>query len=81
MGRPLIAIGLDAADPHLIEEWMAAGHLPRLQELREGGVYQRLRTFEYYRAETPSKHSGYTLTPRKRRRQRPVTPRKRSQSV
>ena len=53
MGRPLIAIGLDAADPHLIEEWMAAGHLPRLQELREGGVYQRLRTFEYYRAETP----------------------------
>ncbi|MEM1293377.1 MAG: nucleotide pyrophosphatase, partial [Cyanobacteria bacterium P01_H01_bin.162] len=53
MVRPLMAIGLDAADPHLIEEWMAAGYLPRLQELQERGTYQRLRTFEYYRAETP----------------------------
>ncbi|MBE9182378.1 alkaline phosphatase family protein [Oculatella sp. LEGE 06141] len=53
MKKPVIAIGLDAADPQLIETWMAQGYLKNLRQLRERGAYARLRTFEWYRAETP----------------------------
>ncbi|MCA1992685.1 MAG: alkaline phosphatase family protein [Coleofasciculus sp. S288] len=53
MKNPVIAIGLDAAPPALIEKWMSQGHLKNLCRLREQGAYGRLRTFEYYRAETP----------------------------
>ncbi|MBE9181754.1 alkaline phosphatase family protein [Oculatella sp. LEGE 06141] len=51
--RPVIAIGLDAADPRLIETWMAQGHLKNLRRLRDEGAYARLKSFDYYRAETP----------------------------
>ncbi|MEB3830224.1 alkaline phosphatase family protein [Phormidium sp. CCY1219] len=53
MTHPVIAIGLDAADPKIIEEWMSQGHLKNLRRLRDEGAYGRLRTFDYYRAETP----------------------------
>jgi predicted AlkP superfamily phosphohydrolase/phosphomutase len=53
MKTPVIAIGLDAADPTLIERWMAEGHLPTLSRLRQQGVYTRLNNIEYYKAETP----------------------------
>ncbi len=53
MKTPVIAIGLDAADPDLLDEWMAAGHLPNLSRLRSAGVYGRLDNMEYYKAETP----------------------------
>jgi predicted AlkP superfamily phosphohydrolase/phosphomutase len=53
METPVIAIGLDAADPNLIEKWMEQGYLPNLSRLRKSGTYGRLKTFEYYRAETP----------------------------
>ena len=53
MKNPVIAIGLDAAEPSLVEKWMADGHLPNLQRLRDQGAYTRLNNFEYYRAETP----------------------------
>ncbi|MEM9217437.1 MAG: alkaline phosphatase family protein [Cyanobacteria bacterium P01_F01_bin.150] len=53
MGYPLVAIGLDAADPKLIEQWMEQGKLPNLALLKQQGAYGRLKTFEYYRAETP----------------------------
>src|SRR5688572_23346468 len=53
MKTPVVAIGLDAADPELLEAWMAAGHLPNLRKLREQGGYGRLRNLEYYKAETP----------------------------
>ena len=53
MGKPVIAIGLDAADPNLIETWIAEGYLPTLSRLRAEGAYGRLKTYEYYRAETP----------------------------
>lgn len=53
MKTPVIAIGLDAADPSLVEKWMSQGHLKNLQRLKERGAYGRLRTFDYYRAETP----------------------------
>ncbi|MBD2310713.1 alkaline phosphatase family protein [Desertifilum sp. FACHB-1129] len=53
MRTPVIAIGLDAADPTLIEQWMAQGHLKTLSRLREQGAYTRINNIEHYRAETP----------------------------
>lgn len=53
MDKRVIAIGLDAADPQLLEEWMAAGKLPHLSSLCEKGSYGRLETYDWYRAETP----------------------------
>jgi predicted AlkP superfamily phosphohydrolase/phosphomutase len=53
MKNPVIAIGLDAADPLLVELWMSQGHLKNLNYLRERGAYTRLNNFDYYRAETP----------------------------
>jgi predicted AlkP superfamily phosphohydrolase/phosphomutase len=50
--RPLIAIGLDAADPLLVERWMDDGRLPTLARLRAGGTYTRLANFDYCRAES-----------------------------
>lgn len=51
MTTPVLALGLDAADPVLLERYMAAGHLPALQALRARGAYARLTTFDYCRAE------------------------------
>ena len=48
---PVIAIGLDAADPLLVEQWMDQGRLPVLAGLRQSGTYARLSNFEYCRAE------------------------------
>jgi len=42
--HPVIALGLDAADPVLIEKWMAEGRLPNLARLRAGGAYGRLHS-------------------------------------
>ena len=53
MKKSVIAIGLDATEPALIEEWIEAGHLKNLARLRQQGSYQRLKNFGYYRAETP----------------------------
>lgn len=39
MKKPVIAIGLDAGDPELIEKWMAEGHLKTFSQLRERGAY------------------------------------------
>ncbi len=40
--RPVLAIGLDAAEPSLIERWVADGILPNLRRLRQAGAYRRL---------------------------------------
>ncbi|NET39558.1 MAG: nucleotide pyrophosphatase [Cyanothece sp. SIO1E1] len=53
MKQSVIAIGLDAADPTLLEDWMSKGHLKNLQRLQEEGAYGRLTNIEYYKAETP----------------------------
>ena len=68
MKTPVVALGLDAADPVLLERYMDAGHLPVLTRLRARGSYARLTTFDYCRAEasnttfltgcSPAKH-GY----------------------
>ncbi|BAZ44301.1 hypothetical protein NIES4102_13090 [Chondrocystis sp. NIES-4102] len=42
MNKSTIVIGLDAAEPRLIEHWMAAGHLPNLSKIRQQGTYGRL---------------------------------------
>lgn len=40
--RRVLLIGLDAAEPRLIERWTEDGSLPRLRELRRDGAYGRL---------------------------------------
>ncbi len=48
MKSRVIAIGLDSAEPRLLEKWMAEGHLPNLSKLRETGAYSRLEnTVDY----------------------------------
>ena len=49
--RPVVVIGLDAADPLLVERWMNEGRLPALTRLRAEGTYTRLANFDYCRAE------------------------------
>jgi predicted AlkP superfamily phosphohydrolase/phosphomutase len=41
MENKVLFIGLDAAEPSLIEEWSAEGSLPNLKKIIEGGIYQR----------------------------------------
>jgi predicted AlkP superfamily phosphohydrolase/phosphomutase len=53
MRNPIIAIGLDAADPAQVDRWMSEGCLPVMAGLRARGVHGRLKTYETYRAETP----------------------------
>lgn len=48
MKRPVLAIGLDAADPELLERWMAEGHLPHLARICRKGAYgQLVNTVQY----------------------------------
>lgn len=42
MRHPVIAIGLDAADPVILEKWMAQGYLKNLNKIRQSGTYGRL---------------------------------------
>ena len=42
MNKPVVAIGLDAADPIVLEKWMSQGYLPNLNKIREQGAYGRL---------------------------------------
>jgi predicted AlkP superfamily phosphohydrolase/phosphomutase len=53
MNRSVIAIGLDAADPTLIEKWGEEGHLPVLSRQKSQGAYALLDNFEFTKAETP----------------------------
>lgn len=48
MNQPVIAIGLDAAEPRLIERWMSEGYLPNLNQICQQGTYTRLNnTVDY----------------------------------
>ncbi|MCM5571523.1 alkaline phosphatase family protein [Burkholderiaceae bacterium FT117] len=51
MSQPVIAIGLDAADPVLVERWMDGGHLPNLARIRNAGAYGRLKSTVEFRGE------------------------------
>lgn len=48
----VIAIGLDAAEPRVLERWMAEGKLPNMQKIRDKGVYTRLDNYEESSVET-----------------------------
>lgn len=72
MSHSVVALGLDAADPVLLERWMDAGYLPNLKQLRARGAYARLSALDYCRAEAscatlltgchPAKHGMWTPT-------------------
>ena len=49
--EPVVAIGLDAADPKLMEKWMSQGHLPNISQISQQGIYSRLHNSVNY-------HSG-----------------------
>src|SRR6185436_11550833 len=51
----ILVIGLDAATMDLIEPWAAAGHLPVLERLMDGGTSSRLLS-------TPNMHSASAWT-------------------
>jgi len=42
--RRVLLIGLDAAEPELVERWTADGTLPHLATLRQDGAYGRIRS-------------------------------------
>ena len=48
MKKSTIVIGLEAAEPRLIEEWMAAGHLPNSSKISQEGTYNRLNNTVNY---------------------------------
>ncbi|NEO60773.1 MAG: nucleotide pyrophosphatase [Moorea sp. SIO4G2] len=52
MKTPVIAIGLDAADPLLLEKWMSQGHLKTLNKIRQQGIYGRLNNTVNYNNKT-----------------------------
>ncbi|QKX17108.1 alkaline phosphatase family protein [Microbulbifer sp. YPW1] len=49
----LIVIGLDSAEPSMVEEFIASGDMPVLKELRARGAYGRLENFSEFTAELP----------------------------
>ncbi|BAQ59958.1 hypothetical protein GM3708_364 [Geminocystis sp. NIES-3708] len=50
--NPVIVIGLDSAQPSLLEKWMSEGYLPNLIHLKEKGVYGNLENFRDSNVET-----------------------------
>ena len=65
----VLAIALDAAEPSLIERWMADGSLPALQALRSRGAYGQLASTSewmtgsswptFYTGQNPAQHGFY----------------------
>ena len=51
--RRVLMIGLDAAEPTLIERWIADGTLPTLRRLRARGSYRRLASSAAWLAGSP----------------------------
>ncbi len=52
MKRQVIAIGLDAVDPGLLERWLDQGHLKHLAAARDSGGFGLVNNVRYYRTET-----------------------------
>jgi len=48
----VIAIGLDATDPLVLEQWIDEGRLPNLARFRARGAFGWLENVRYYRTET-----------------------------
>lgn len=68
-GKKVVAIGLDAAEPSLIEKWMNEGYLKNLASLRSKGSYGILNSSAdwlvgstwptFYTSTLPGKHGFY----------------------
>ena len=66
---PLIVIGLDGADRHLVSGWCDSGDLPTLRRIRDAGLSGRLETPpalgddavwpSMYTGESPARHGRY----------------------
>jgi predicted AlkP superfamily phosphohydrolase/phosphomutase len=52
MKRPVIAIGLDAMNPELLQQWMETGHLKNLAAIRARGGFGYLNNVSIDRTET-----------------------------
>lgn len=50
--NPLILIGLDAAQPPLLEEWISKEYLPNISRLKSKGIYAHLENFRDSNVET-----------------------------
>lgn len=48
MKNPVIAIGLDGADPALIEKWISQGYLKNINKIRQQGAYGRIKNTVNY---------------------------------
>jgi predicted AlkP superfamily phosphohydrolase/phosphomutase len=69
LGKKVVAIGLDAAEPSLIEKWIDEGYLKNLASLRSRGSYGRLNSSAdwlvgstwptFYTSTLPGKHGFY----------------------
>lgn len=46
--QKVVAIGLDAADPNLIDKWISEGHLPNISNIRQQGAYTHLHNSVNY---------------------------------
>lgn len=67
--NPIFFVGLDSAEPSLIEAWIDDGSLPTLKRLRERGVYTRVNHPEdqhleipwatFYTGQNPGTHGIY----------------------
>lgn len=54
MKNPVIALGLDAAHPDVLDRWISRGLLPNLKRLRGEGAFGKLESsIKHHRAETP----------------------------
>ncbi len=63
--NPIIAIGLDSAQPSLLEKWMSQGYLKNLSRLRAEGIYGRLENFDASAVETAWTTFATGCTPEK----------------
>ncbi|MBD2567395.1 alkaline phosphatase family protein [Anabaena lutea] len=48
MKNPVIAIGMDAGDPVLIDKWISQGHLKNISKLRQQGAYGLIKNTAKY---------------------------------
>lgn len=51
MPAKVVVLGLDSAEPWVIDHYIAQGRLPNIARLRKAGAYGLTRNFNYYKAE------------------------------
>ena len=51
--KPIVAIGLDGADPVMLKQWIDQGELPNLEKINDRSSWFNLSNIDKYRAEVP----------------------------